>query len=170
MASNIRAFPPSPAALLGAMTGGEVKSNSRSNRKSRSKSKSKSKSRSKSKSKSKSRSRSKSRSKSKSKSKSVKLPACALLLLGAPVQRRRAGGIARRGARTMRARFRQYTDVLSKTPPDRRGPAASSRARTRGRLSLAYFSLATQREVSRLPLRQTKPRENAAKKREKPRT
>jgi hypothetical protein len=117
MCSNIRAFPPSPVALLGAMTGpvDQQPKQEQGNSKSRA------------------------------------AAAGEPLLFGSPVQRRRAGDQARRGACRRHARFCQYTDVLSKTPPDRRVPAALSRARTRGGLSLGYFSLATQREVTRRP-------------------
>jgi hypothetical protein len=114
MCSNIRAFSPSPAVLLGAMTGGERRSQSNGN--------------------------------SRSNNKSSGPAASGPLIFGAPVQRRRAGGIARRGARTMRARFRQYTDVLSKTPPARRVPAALPRARTWGGLLFGYLSLGHSRE------------------------
>src|SRR5688572_15202065 len=80
-----------------------------------------------------------------------------------------------------RARFRRYMDVPSKTPApthdpggqgegmDARGRAMQEqlpdtrKARLRGVLSLGYFSLDKQREVTRTPLRGTKPCDSAAK-------
>jgi hypothetical protein len=62
--------------------------------------------------------------------------------------------------------FRQDRDVLSKNPGTR---TRTRRARHRGGLSLGYFSLATQREVTRWPAGQRKPaagepdRDNAQK-------
>jgi hypothetical protein len=80
----------------------------------------------------------------------------------------------------MRVRFRRYMDVPSKTPApphdpggqgegmDARGRAMQEqlpdarKARLRGVLSLGYFSLDKQREVTRPPLRGTKPCDNDA--------
>ena len=58
---------------------------------------------------------------------------------------------ARRVARRMRASFPRYTDVPSENPGPTSRPEGQDarRARRRGGLSLGYFSLATQREVTR---------------------
>ena len=109
LCSNIRAFPPSPAPLLGAIDGTQE-------------------------------------------------PRTTALALDPPSRRSRqqSGGSAAQRARAGGARvFRRYMDVPSENPvglPRTR----RSRARSPGRLSLAYFSLATQREVGRPPLRRTK--------------
>ena len=120
LASDTRAFPPSPAALLGAKDGRE----------------------------------------------SQEL-ACAGLL--GPVDRGGGPEDQCAASRAGSARvFRRDTDVPSENPvglPRTR----RSRARSPGRLSLAYFSSATQREVGRRPLRPTKQVPQGCVKRAKPR-
>ncbi|MGQ0802122.1 MAG: hypothetical protein ACT4NL_18655 [Pseudomarimonas sp.] len=152
----MRAFPPSPAALLGAMTGLWVKSNSKG------RSSGNSNNNNSNNSSNNSNSNSNSNNSSGNGNNRRQLSRCALWLLlwflGSPLWRRRLGDQARHGVRAwMRVRFCQYMDVLSKTPPNRRELAASSRAPHRGRLSFGYFSLAKQRKVTRPPLRWTKP-------------
>ena len=77
---------------------------------------------------------------------------CAPLSPGPLSRGERAEEKARRGARTMRARFPAHTDVRSE---NLRSPLANPedmdvrRARIRGALSFGYFSLCTQRKVTR---------------------
>jgi len=160
MCSNIRTFPPSPPALLGAMSGLKVNSNSQSEQRRKPE-------------------------QHLEQQQPADQPIARATCFTANIQVVRSGsgfGFGSgsgsssssrswgplcggggweirpvRGARMDARRFSKAQDVLSKTPPDRRELAASSRAPHRGRLSFGYFSLAIQRKVTRPPLRWTKP-------------
>ncbi len=73
-----------------------------------------------------------------------------------------AATVRRKARREARMDAREFVvstrTCCQQTPTHRRAPAASSPAPLRGRLLFGYFLLAKQEKVTRLPLRQAKPR------------